>query len=414
MDKDIIMLKSDLIKLVKEESKPKGLTDTERIQKQSKAINKDYYKKTAKKVEDTTKTNLDKVDSDITPPKRELDKDEEEIANMTHGLGMEDLVYDSVVDDTFKDRQKKAIEGDSSMGNKTYEGEWDPETGSGNGNTEEVWGASGGKKTGEAITKTAKKRKEIEDKIEPQTQFGKVVTKNPNYKGKTVGQGKQIASEAKIKNSKTKKTMKKLNFKKPLENIVIAKGLIPENYKTNDNVFIMSDGTHSYKIKWEGNLTEGKAIELSSENKTLMTEEMLKIKHLMGYKSNDKNISGIVKGNERIDENKIFFDTLSKKKTLIKESYVFNHTLQGSEATEENAKAHAMGLDWHHMEATAQEINSEFTQHIETVNGVGIYYDYAADYYFFTDEEQGYDEAEMRAQYTCPICGEDRGSCSHG
>jgi hypothetical protein len=307
-----IMLKSDLISLTKkrisEDQKPKGLTDTEKVQKKSKAINKDYYKATGKKVDDFNKLGGSKEEKDFKAPKRELDDKEKEIASTTHGLGMEDLVYDSVVDDTYKDRQEKALKGDSTMGNKTYEGEYDPETGCGNGNTEEVWGASGGKNTGETIIQNAKNKSKVNQK--------------PNFKGNLkvpFGEDEKVMSktafvESVNKNKSNKKTMKRLKFKKPIQDIVIAKSLIPENYKTDGNVFLMSDGNKTFKIRWEGNLTEGTAIELASENKSLMTEEMEKIKHLMGYKSNSKEVSGILKGKERINENDIFMETLEKKK----------------------------------------------------------------------------------------------------
>ncbi len=57
--------------------------------------------------------------------------------------------------------------------------------------------------------------------------------------------------------------------------------------------------------------------------------------------------------------------------------------LQGEEATEENALAFAMGFCF---EEEPQEQSIGYADYIDTVNGVGIYYDYAADYYFFTHE----------------------------
>ena len=37
-------------------------------------------------------------------------------------------------------------------------------------------------------------------------------------------------------------------------------------------------------------------------------------------------------------------------------------------------------------ETVLQDI--KYAEHIETINGVGVYYDYGADYYFFTDDEE--------------------------
>jgi len=307
-----IILKSELLSLAQkriiEDQKPKGLTDTEKVQKQSKAINKDSYKATGKKVDDFNKVTGSKEEKDFKAPKRELNDKEQKTSNLTHGLGQEDLKYDSVVDDTYKQRQKDAILGDSKMGNKTYEGEWDPETGSGNGNTEEVWGASGGKKVGETIIQNA----------EDMVKYNQDAKLKGNLKVPYGEDNKVINKTAFVesvnKEKTNRKTMKRLKFKKPIRDIVIAKSLIPENYRTDGNIFLISDGNKTFEIRWEGNLTEGTAIELESENKSLMTEEMQKIQHLMGYKSSSQNVSGILKGNERIDENKIFMETLEKKK----------------------------------------------------------------------------------------------------
>ena len=56
------------------------------------------------------------------------------------------IQYDREPNEKFKDRAIKAIEGDSTMGNKTY-------TGKENGNTEPVWGASDSE-FGKKLTKT--------------------------------------------------------------------------------------------------------------------------------------------------------------------------------------------------------------------------------------------------------------------
>lgn len=80
----------------------------------------------------------------------------------------------------------------------------------------------------------------------------------------------------------------------------------------------MTDGNESYKIRWEGSLTEGKAVILTAADKTMVSEDIKKMKHLMGYKS--ETTLGTVKGNARLDENKAFADVYSKSKKLIGES----------------------------------------------------------------------------------------------
>ena len=64
----------------------------------------------------------------------------------------------------------------------------------------------------------------------------------------------------------------------------------------------------------------------------------------------------------------------------------FDVILQGEEATEGNAYDVAQNMVWSEVGTTLDSIRC--ASYIDTVNGVGIYYDYAADYYFFTDETE--------------------------
>ena len=52
--------------------------------------------------------------------------------------------------------------------------------------------------------------------------------------------------------------------------------------------------------------------------------------------------------------------------------------------TQQGAIDYARGMVWSECEATEQNI--KYRDYIDTVNGVGVYYDFGADYYFFTDE----------------------------
>jgi hypothetical protein len=75
----------------------------------------------------------------------------------------------------------------------------------------------------------------------------------------------------------------------------------------------------------------------------------------------------------------------SSKKKMIKESKIFfDYILQGSEATEENAMDAARGLNWQEIET--KEANYPNLRYVDTVNGVGIHYNYGTDDYYFTDE----------------------------
>jgi len=61
---------------------------------------------------------------------------------------------------------------------------------------------------------------------------------------------------------------------------------------------------------------------------------------------------------------------------------VYDTILQG--VTQEEALDYARGMVWEEIETTKEKIyHSDF---IETIEGVGVFYNYMADYYFFTDE----------------------------
>lgn len=57
-----------------------------------------------------------------------------------------------------------------------------------------------------------------------------------------------------------------------------------------------------------------------------------------------------------------------------------NHT----GTTEQDAIDYARGLVWMEVESSEQEI--AHSRHIEDVDGIGVWYCYGADHYFFTDE----------------------------
>jgi hypothetical protein len=138
-----------------------------------------------------------------------------------------------------------------------------------------------------------------------------------------------------------KETMKRLKFNKngdkPFEGVNLtqklghALTLIPESYKVDNKEFEMTDGSVSCKVRWEGTLNEGKAVVLLASDKTMINEDMQKMKHLMGYKSQDT--LGTVKGLARLDENVAFGDIWNKTKTL----------LEGEDI--ENAKAKTGNFD---------------------------------------------------------------------
>ena len=63
------------------------------------------------------------------------------------------------------------------------------------------------------------------------------------------------------------------------------KKLIPENYKTDGNTFLMTDGNQVYKVRWDGSLKEGTI--LGYKNKSQINEDLDKMKKLYNYKYSD-------------------------------------------------------------------------------------------------------------------------------
>jgi len=110
-----------------------------------------------------------------------------------------------------------------------------------------------------------------------------------------------------------------------------AKKLIPESYKVDGKEFEMTDGNETYKVKWSSLINEG--IVLTSSNKAQINEDMGKMKHLMGFKSQET--LGTVKGADRLDENKKFGDVLDKTKKLINESAITEVEEEIDESIEE-------------------------------------------------------------------------------
>ncbi len=219
--------------------------------------------------------------------------DEMEIMN-----GQEMIQYDRT-DEKFRERALEAIEGSSNMGNNP---EWANVVAKGQGGDPEF-----GKTLVKKIKSSIKKR----DEQTPTTKmFGDdwEVTKEKGHKA--------YALENENKNKpQIKESMKRLKFKKEFKGVGNALKLIPESYRVDSKVFEMTDGNESYKVRWEGTLTEGKAVVLMASDKTMVNEDIQRMKQLMGYKSQDT--LGTVKGKARIDEDKAFSDVWAKTKKIM-------------------------------------------------------------------------------------------------
>ena len=228
--------------------------------------------------------------------------------------GQEMLQYDNEPSDRFKERATMAIEGDSMMGNSP---EYANVVQKGQGGDPEF-----GKKLVARIKDSKKKRDDATPALD---QFGDdIEEKNVGIRGtksadKPMAAKKSVAVESKeetkqpiMENNK----MKRLRFKSEFGGIENAINLIPESYKVDNKVFEMTDGNENYRIRWEGDLTEGEAIVLTASDKTLVESDMNHMKHLMGFKSD----LGRPTAKERLQENDTFLEGLQISRALLSES----------------------------------------------------------------------------------------------
>lgn len=317
MDKNIIKqhLTQRFLSEAKEETGTPGITVTNAVKKKSgeenkagvKAIEKDLvtYSKGVKQDKDTAKMAQNKFNYENNEVEYH---DQMEIMN-----GQEMIEYDREPNKTFKDKAKEGLEGSSRMGNKG---------GKDMGNAEAMEGVSSddfGKKRVKDATASTKKR---QDAVKGVISFGDdIETVSKNY----APMAKHSALNEDNNKPQIKETMKRLKFNKngdkPFEGVNLtqklghALTLIPENYKVDNKEFEMTDGSVTCRIRWEGSLNEGKAVVLLASDKTLVNEDMQKMKHLMGYKSQET--LGTVKGKARLDENAAFGDIWNKTKALL-------------------------------------------------------------------------------------------------
>ncbi len=116
--------------------------------------------------------------------------------------------------------------------------------------------------------------------------------------------------------SKTKK-MKRLNFKNEFESEYDMKVLIPESYKTDGNVFLMTDGNQTYKVRWDDSINEGTVI--SHKNKSMINEDMDKMKKLFNYSYEDSMGKTNNYGEETNNFKRLYESSKNMDKLLITE-----------------------------------------------------------------------------------------------
>lgn len=309
------IIKQALRDVISEEKTP-GIDNTKSVTKQSGDSNKEYYKDVESKMDGYDKDVRE--DEDETVKFNADDKQKEYHDEMEIRNGQEMIRYDQEPSKRYKERAEMALRGDSTMGNKTHTGKWNPETGEGNGNTEPVWGASD-KDFGNKLINTAKaSQKKRNDATPAMTQFGDDIEMNKSQKG-TKGANSKYAFEGEEKNKQVVKEntrMKRLRFDNEFGGADKAMKLIPEHFKVDDKEFEMTDGNETYRVRWEGSVTEGTSVILKAENKKMVNEDIEKMKKLWDFKS--KDTLGTLKAKDRMNENEEFGKIMGKSKNLLK------------------------------------------------------------------------------------------------
>lgn len=297
-------------RFITEESTP-GIKVTADMRKKSGAINKKGvgaeakdaidYNKSLKQDSDTSKIADNKFN--YNGEEEKTYHDEMEIMN-----GQEMIQYDRNPNKEFQDKAEEAIAGSSRMGNN-------PEWANVVEKSQGFQGPDFGKNLVKSIKASEKKRSE-------QTPTTKMygddweVTKNDGHKPYAFE--KSVKENNNNNKPQIKESMKRLKFKKEFNGVGNALKLIPESYRVDKKEFEMTDGNETYRIRWEGTLSEGAAVVLTANDKKMVNEDIQRMKALFGYKSQDT--LGLVKGNARIDENKVFGDIWNKSKRLLGES----------------------------------------------------------------------------------------------
>jgi hypothetical protein len=304
MDKNSI--KNLLTNTFVSEAKVPGLDVTNKAKSESGKQNKKAIKDIESSLSNYDKESKDMAKDSINPVKFNYNSGSEEEYHQEMEImnGQEMIQYDRTPSDKFKQRAEEAIAGSSNMGNNP---EWANVVAKGQGGDPDF-----GKKLIKAIKSSEKKRN---DQTPTSKMFGDdwEVVEDQGHKSYAFENTKNNKQSIKESNK-----MKKLTFKKPFNGVGTALNLIPESYKVDSKVFELTDGNESYRVRWEGSLTEGKAVVLLANNKEMVNEDMEKIKHLMGYKPQDT--FGTLKGSERLTEDKKFGEIWNKTKSLLTEN----------------------------------------------------------------------------------------------
>ena len=250
--KKSILGKNIKVTMVSEETKAKGLADTEKVQKESGKFNKEALESYTK-LKDLYDFDSGEEDALENPPKVTRDDAEEEYTIARDAGGMNSIDYDNEDTEVFKSFMERI---DNLNDTSEYDKEFGTKDGFGEGEKDNVYDENK-----ENSEKYKKHRKEYQP--------------TPPVRA--------INAEE-IKESKT---MKRLNFKQSFKDETHMMSLIKEDYKTDGNTFLMTDGNETYKVRWEGDNTLGEGVILQYQNKERIDEDKENMKKLYNYKKSD-------------------------------------------------------------------------------------------------------------------------------
>ena len=262
---------------IKEEASPNGLKTYEKIHKEDATINNDALKAIGKKLEDYYGEELKQLD-----PVLKVDREQEKTGDVdvydveALGTGMQGLKYDDEGSETFKTFMKR-------MEDLNDTSEYDKEFA-----TKDGFGETDDKdETYEKLEKASdeyKKNKYDEPNPEIATPRVRVQTESKNEK------------------------MKRLNFKNEFTSVEEVKELIPENYKVDDHIFLMTDGNQTFKMRCDESLNE--ATVLNFRNEKSINENVEKMKRLYDFQYGDVN----TKTNNYVEETNTFRNLMESVK----------------------------------------------------------------------------------------------------
>lgn len=236
---------------IREEKEPNGLKVASTARKESGTFNTDALKNFDKKMSNYYE--FDKDEEFIEPKVNRSDYEEAyEIEALGAGK-MSGLKYDNEDTEVFKSFMKRI---DDLNDTSEYDKDFGTHDGFGEGEKEDD--------TYEVLkTNSEKYKKHKYDKPDEYQETPRVRVTNESKDNK----------------------MKRLNFKNEFktENDVLE--LIPEHYKSDGHVFLMTDGNQTYKVRWDEELNEGTV--LSYKNKSMINEDTDKMKKLFTYKYSD-------------------------------------------------------------------------------------------------------------------------------